>query len=493
VRSLSARLIALVALTLGACSSEVSRPNVLLITIDTLRADHVGCLGAPRGSTPTLDSLAATGVSFLQAHSPSNRTLPSHASILSSRHSRSHGVRGNADALPEGFSTMPEVVGRAGWSTCAVISMTFLRFVARGFQRLVEVDEREGLGLAGRTTEAAERCLRSAEEPFFLWVHYYDPHWPYEPPSPYDRLWWDREAPRLPPAITAALSQGRLSKEAEAFLRSQYRGEVAYTDRAVGDLLSSLKKLGLHERTLVIVTADHGESMTEHDLFFSHWEGLHQTLIHVPLILSGPGVTRGQPVETPVSLVDLGPTLLLLLGLEPCADFQGRPLLGARAEPPVVLAEEPLREGRAVRRGDWKLVSWQEEVLDPPDGALVREALGRSLTPEESLLVATAPTAVAEATVPWDLPGDLEDVVAELLQVCRRRGWTDTLEQDRLYSLAEDPGEERDVADRNPTVLARLDSVWTQWQRSAPLTDASPRTHLSDHQKAMLREMGYLY
>jgi hypothetical protein len=478
------------ALLLAACSEEAPRPNVLVVTIDTLRADFVGCYGGSPARTPVLDSLAVAGTLFLAAHSPTNRTLPSHASLLTSRYARSHGVHDNTDAMPEGFATLAEVLGRAGWSTAAVISMTFLRFVARGFEDVVEISA--GPHLAERTTRAAIRRLDRATEPFVLWVHYFDPHWPYEPPPPYDRIWWQSHPPPLSSSITAALSQRRLTGEQGAFLESQYRGEIAYTDRCVGDLLAHLRDSDLGATTLVVLTSDHGESMTEHDLFFSHWKGLYQTLIHVPLILAGPGVPGGAVVRDPVSLVDIAPTVLDLLGLPSPPDFLGASLLDSAPRPPVA-AEEAWRGAWALRDGERKLIRWRMEVLAPPDQAAVETTLGRSLTREESVLVAQSPVALSDLEIPWDLPGDIEDVIAPVLSVCRTRGWTDSVTRYNLFLLDRDAAELVDVAPSAPGTVARLDSLRGAWLERAPSVTSIPHHHITQRERTRLKELGYLY
>ncbi len=465
--------------------------NVLLVTVDTLRADFVGSYGGPSWASPVLDSLALEGTRFLQAHSTTNLTLPSHASILTSRYCRSHGVHTNRAALPEGFSTLAEVMGHAGWSTCAVLSMSPLRLVARGFDHVSTVERDDAL--AGRTTAAATRWLETAREPFFLWVHYFDPHWDYKPPSPYDRLWWPRPAPPLPTHLNAALRARSLDDRARAYLVSQYRGEIAYVDHCLGQLLAWLAYRGLAGRTIVAVTADHGESMTEHNLLFSHREGLHQTLIHVPLILAGPGIPRGASVTQPVTLIDLAPTLLASVGLAPCPDFLGTSLLEGGNRPRLVLAEE--KQGRVVgvREGSWKMLSGQAEILTPPGAASVAKVLARPLTQQESVLLDQAPVVLAEIEVPPELREGFKDAILDLLSTSRQEGWVDTIWRHHLFSLAEDPGELDDVARLHPQVTTRLDSLRSAWCRRAPRTKPRSGSLLTPREEARLRELGYVH
>lgn len=291
-------------------------PNLLLVTLDTVRADRLGCYGYGLAETPRLDHLAAEGLRFARASTPAPLTLPSHASLLSGLLPPRHGLRNNgAGAFPEGTVTLATLLSGAGYRTGAFVGAFVLdrRFgLSRGFE--VYDDEIERTPGAGVVLEAerpgqqvVDRALawlgREDPRPFFLWVHLYDAHAPYEPPPP--------QRTRHP---------GR-----------PYDGEIAAVDEAVGRLLAELDRRGLGGRTVVAVAADHGEGLGEHGEQ-THGLLLYETTLRVPLLLRAPGVPA-RVVETPVSLVDLAPTLAGLLGrtfpAPPAGTLDGRDLSAA--------------------------------------------------------------------------------------------------------------------------------------------------------------------
>jgi choline-sulfatase len=294
-------------------SPPAGRLNVLLVTLDTVRADHVGCYGAREAATPTLDGLSARGVRFTTgvAHAP--LTAPSHASILTGRTPLGHGVRDNgAYVLPEGVRSVAEDFREAGYKTVAFVSGFPLmrRFgLDRGFDlyddhlprgsdpRRTAYVERS----ADRTTDAALQWLEAAPSvgtagsPFFLWVHYFDAHAPYEPPAEF------------------------LSR-----VGSAYGGEIAFVDSQLGRLLARVEGRG---PTLVLATADHGESLGEHGED-THGIFLYDSTLRVPFLLAGPGVPKGRVASTVARGIDVAPTLLDYAGLQP-KGMEGRSLRAA--------------------------------------------------------------------------------------------------------------------------------------------------------------------
>jgi choline-sulfatase len=290
---------ALVLLAGGGCArGGAARPgaNVLLVTLDTVRADHVGCYGGAV-PTPALDRLAREGVRFAQASSPVPLTLPAHASLLSGLLPPAHGLRNNgAGAFPADRPTLATALAARGYRTAAFLGAFVLdrRFgLDRGFATYDdEIErgtgttpsleaERRGDQVVDRALAWLERPGESDDRPFFLWVHLYDAHAPYAPPSPFG----ERHAGR------------------------PYEGEVAFADAQVGRLLAALDRLGLAGDTVVAVAADHGEALGEHGEA-THGFFLYEPTLRVPLLLRAPGNFRGGTVvETPVGLADLGPTL----------------------------------------------------------------------------------------------------------------------------------------------------------------------------------------
>lgn len=285
--------------------------NILLITLDTTRADHLGCYGHQPARTPNLDRLANEGVRFARAYCPAPLTLPSHCSIMTGLDPVAHGVHNNGHDLPPGLTTLAEILKRFGYATSAFVSSFSVdsRFgLDRGFD-VYDDTFRSDLPFktlnaerpAEETFARFSRWLDSnAENRFFSWVHYYDPHWPYDPPSPYQ----------------------------EEFAGRPYDGEIAYMDRYVGALLDRLGEEGLIEKTIVVIAGDHGEGLGD-KVEIGHGIFLYEETLRVPLILHNPAVfPRSQVIESQVRLVDLAPTVLEIVGLkEEAAGMKGQSLV----------------------------------------------------------------------------------------------------------------------------------------------------------------------
>jgi arylsulfatase A-like enzyme/tetratricopeptide (TPR) repeat protein len=268
-----------------------------LVTIDTLRADHVGAYGARDVATPTLDALAARGVLFEQAMATVPLTLPSHASLLTGQYPPTHGVRHNAIfVLEDAAETVAERFRAAGYATGAVIGAAVLDAefgLAQGFDDYdAEVPKHRAASAgfferpAATVTDAALAWLRKTDRPFFLWVHYYDVHADHHPPEPF-----------------ATRFHGRL-----------YDGEVGYVDRELGRLLAGLESGGRLAGTVVAVTSDHGEGLGDHGEA-SHSYLIYDSVLHVPLIVAGPGLPAGRRVTGVAANTGLAATLLRLAGL----------------------------------------------------------------------------------------------------------------------------------------------------------------------------------
>lgn len=363
--------LALLAATLqfSACSNQTEsaasspqtlhQTNVLLITIDTLRADYLGSYGRKGISTPQIDSLAARGVRFARAFAQVPLTTPSHASILTGAYPPAHKIRDvGGFVLDTKVTTLAEVLGKAGYETAAFVAAAVLDRhyrLDRGFQvyndEMGEDQPEEKLpGVVAEVrgdvvTKRALDWLRKREgngagsKPFLLWVHYYDPHFPYDPPEPYR----------------------------QQFAKDPYAGEVAYTDSQVGRLLELLAQSGLQEKTLVVLLSDHGESLGEHGEE-THGVFLYDSTMHVPLMVAGPAIRKGGIVEQQVQSVDVVPTILDYLGLAPSPSASGASLKPALAEGKRVRSPYAYMETlypkthmgwselRALRTDDWKLV-----------------------------------------------------------------------------------------------------------------------------------------
>jgi choline-sulfatase len=409
----------ILALALGCSAEPASRLNVVLITIDTLRADALSAYRAGLGTSPHIDRLAAEGVLFEHCSTSSPSTLPSHATIFTGVHPYAHGARSNMGYVlaPEN-RTLAEVFRSAGYETGAEISNVVLaRHVGldQGFTGYRDVDShdvelktvaaRDDSG-APRRQELRERpaldvtrkgvdfLKRNRMRPFFLWLHYFDPHRPYAAPSDF----------------------------AKRFPGSRYHAEVAYTDFAVGELVSALEKIGLEGRTLVVVTSDHGEGLGDHREK-THAFLVYESTVSVPLILWGaPDLPRGRRVSARIRTLDIAPTVLDLAGLPPLPESQGVslvPLIAGEALPePLVGYGESIEAYtsfrapilRFIRIGPWKYIHKPRAELydvdrDPQESSnLAADQPERVLALRESLasLLRDAPTAPSGAAAPVD-------------------------------------------------------------------------------------------
>ena len=409
-----------------AAAASHNQPNVLLIVLDTVRADHLSLYGYERRTTPNLETLARDSVVFRNAVSASDVTLTSHASIYTGMYPSWHGAyltppTRNGDPLGPSLPTLAGVLSQHGYTTMAVLAnSSYLRplyGMNRGFQLYDVRTPISGAGAAAdyyvrdlirplfeRVTSTAEldrefrrgdqitsdglhilETMRRTGAPFFLNLNYMDAHDPYLPPPPYRDLFPGRIAGfpnRSIYELRRQLALLRHPPELDADLvhiRSQYDGGLAYLDAQLNQLFEGLKRLGLYDNTLIVLTADHGEALGERNIL-GHPAWAYQDLVHVPLVVKYPHADgKGTQVETPVSAVDLMPTILDVTGTPAPAGLQGqslRKVAEARAEPvmsesfPDHLSELRRRTdngARALYQGNWKFIgatNGQKELYD---------------------------------------------------------------------------------------------------------------------------------
>jgi arylsulfatase A-like enzyme/glycosyltransferase involved in cell wall biosynthesis len=317
-------------------------PNVLVITLDTVRADHLGSYGGTAAATPTLDALAADGILFENATSPLPETRPAHYSLFTSRYPDEHGVVANSAPRPSVPPlTLARVLGEAGFDTA-------------GFAGCALFHGALGAELGFAHLDAPEQPQRSAQavveqflawqpdpdRPFFAWLHLFDAHMPYAPPPPFDRpeepaaaAWPEFAWPHLLEVAEGA--DGALSAAALERARSLYAGEIEYIDHWLGRLFQELSRRGQLEQTVVVVTADHGECFSE-GVYFEHSSCLGEGALRIPLLLHHPGLANpGQRVAYRAELLDVAPTILGLVGLPVPPEFGGRNLLDPAASDPA--------------------------------------------------------------------------------------------------------------------------------------------------------------
>ncbi|MHC5209192.1 MAG: sulfatase family protein [Planctomycetota bacterium] len=304
--------------------------NLLLISIDTLRPDGLGCYGNARPTSPTLDALAAAGVLFEDVTATSPWTLPSHASLLTGIYPNRHGLKSHRLRLPAELSTWAEVLEARGVKTAAIVNSHNVgeRYgLQRGFRDFEHVQEVVELR---EPTAVEERALQWIEEhdgsPFFLFLHFYDVHSDYASLPEYEAHFASSSDSHLDGSTKQLLAFRKglvdIDPDDARHLLDLYEAGIRQMDDGLGRILAALEERDLRRDTLIVVVSDHGEEFLEHGGVL-HGRTQYQELLRVPWILAGPGVRAGERVSTPVSLVDVMPTCLALLGLEPPAGLDG--------------------------------------------------------------------------------------------------------------------------------------------------------------------------
>jgi len=397
-------------------------PNVIVVLLDTLRADRLGVYGRKPSLTPRIDAFAEGATVFDHAYAHAPWTLPSVASLLTSRTPDRHGAggaKGRFTTMTAEGETLPEVFGGAGYATGAVTNVLFLgpRFGAmRGFDTVDHVSPRDNqlLRIAEVTTDTALSWIdRRKGAPFFLLVHYFDAHLTYDPPAPYRALHASPEDASARSHVfghvneIVAFRRGELELSSDTISRLEqlYDGEVAYMDAEVGALLDGLEERGLLDEAVVVITADHGEEFEDHG-GFEHGHTLYDELLQVPLVVRRPAGATPARNDATVRLIDVAPTLVELASLERPASFTGTSLVpqldGAAGDERAVVSLGNMwgPSGRAIRRGRYKLIESAEgeivglfdreadpeeqtdlRAVKPEVTAALREALARELGP----------------------------------------------------------------------------------------------------------------
>ena len=459
------------------------KPNVLLITIETLRADHVGSQGYGRNTTPNLDRLARQGASFENAVAQAPFTLPSIASIMTGMTPPSHGVRNHPAVLSDSIETLAERFQKAGYQTAAMTRHTWLRNKSGLDQGFLEYHNNKfSAGLDARSLSLAASdwlAERDPARPFFLWLHFLDPHLPYTPSYPYSVLYHDaygEEANHLRAMAAAAVDredyvptpfadlaggpyydlvlrhypENRILLDLAFWRRSRgsiffnkglysryevsqiidlYDGAILYTDDNLGRVLKTIADLGVADSTLVAVAGDHGEAFGEHGLSFTHDFTLYDEVLQVPLVIRAPGVKAGTSIGQQVRLMDLAPTLLELAGVEPLAGIEARSLA-------------PLLRGGSL----------------PYLTAFAESAPARTQFPEQDKIY------LPGIRGKWRM---VRTDRWKLIQIPRDEG--DLYE---LYDLVDDPGETRNRFADLAGEAAKLQPLLKAWMAKDPLRDS---------------------
>lgn len=451
-----------------------SRPlNVLLILVDTLRADHLGCYGYARDTSPYLDEFAEGSVLFRNCMTQWPKTGPAMAAFFSSVYGSRSGVARNTGqwVVPDSYELTAETFQKAGYQTLAMVSngsLTADLGYDQGFDVYREARSIPGKAAADVSREVVEWLeRRDRDRPYFVWAHYIDPHTPYAPPKDQaerfvgDDLWHADTRPSVPVMPEEGRLEGKRpgsgaigAIQRHCYLEglteprdyvARYDAEIRSFDDALRSMMARLRTGGHLDDTVVIFTADHGESLGDHEYYFEHGRYPFDACTHVPLIIQHPQWPP-RVVETPIAHIDIMPTILESLGMAPPHQAQGKSLLtflqdGSFPEnPEPVFTESGYGEefSIAMRVGRWKLIA-------TPDRKLIRE-LGASI---------------------------------------------------HLFDVTADPGETRNLVDQEPDVMRMLWPLLQRFQREAYLRDAAPDNHRQTRKpdaetESMLRAMGYL-
>ena len=329
-------------------AGQTGKPNVLLIGVETLRADHVSCLGYTRATTPTLDKLAKEGALFSKAIATSSWTMPTNMSIFTSLYPGVHKTTDYQKKLPQGRSTLADIMKTQGYTTAAFVSNPTLGSqygFSQGFDLYDDfsVDLDLGLNLfedndkGGKkvhnamTSKAVNRSAiswlqKNYDNPFFMFVFYFDPHYDYIPPPPFDTIFDPNYDGRTDGRGIVNKPQPQ-PRDLEHII-ALYDGEILYTDGYVSKLLEKFAEYGIIDNTLVVIYSDHGDEFYEHGST-AHGHSLHNELTHIPLIFNWPRAIAGnKKIDCLVSQIDIMPTILDYLDIQYSSDMQGKSLKG---------------------------------------------------------------------------------------------------------------------------------------------------------------------
>lgn len=316
-------------------SDMPDRPNVLMIGVDTLRADHLRCYRYNRNTSPNLSQLAEEGTLFQNCIAPIPRTAQSIASLMTARYPQSHGLRNLTETLSFDELTLAEILKAAGYKTLNVTASGFLyEAVAQGFDRTYGTVYEFN---SSKTTKLAKKALKQnviKGNPFFLWIFYRDPHMPYSP----DRLIFDlsyrgpyRKALNFKKNKDEMVFSNKMTQRERQHVVALYDAEIYQTDRDIGQLIKYVKKK--YPNTIIIFTADHGEALGENNYFYEHGDVLHQAGLHIPLIIEGIRFPKKRILRI-VRNIDVVPTLLAALGIRvPNNKFEGVDLVELLKKP----------------------------------------------------------------------------------------------------------------------------------------------------------------
>jgi arylsulfatase A-like enzyme len=427
------------------------RPNIILITMDTTSIDHLSCYGYERETSPNLDKFAEDGLKFGNAYANSSWTYPSHASLMTGLYPISHGAfydvkssTGIYDFTVNRFNdsnvTLAEILQRHGYTTIGVIGGVWLkkRFgLDKGFD-IYEDDVRDLTGLTAETINniVLKHIDQNTKEPFFLFINYFDPHYPYTAPEPFDTRFEKRPLSDIE-STEADINKDRKKmprKDREIF-EGKYDGEIAYMDFYLGKFFEYLKEIHAYDESWIIVTADHGESFGEHD-YIGHGAALYDNLIHVPLIIKYPkSWTIRNDLEERIQLMDIMPTILSKLNIPVPETCQGQPLGQVKHR----IISEVNRNMSDIKKNGDRFNRDQKAIYQGPYKLI------------------------------WSSNGE-----------------------DELYDIVEDPRENKNLAGEDPSRVSELTRELEAWYRDVPKSKKSSLGDIDQKTMEQLKALGYL-
>lgn len=359
----------------------IRRPNIILITLDALRSDHLGCYGYMRDTSPTIDRLAREGIIFTNYIAPSSHTAPSNASLITSTYPNVHNVKDWGYQFSPGISTtLPMILKKHGYNTAFIsdqLALPLIKGFERGFNTFNTINAFTYGPVSKRKrvieiTDWAINWLRNnKEKKFFLWIYYLSPHGPYLPSSPYDKMFVHDQYYKINKSVPISedlYSQSPIGTIPRyltvngindvGYYISQYDGEIRRVDDQIGRLLSELKNEGIFQNAIIIINSDHGEALGEHERYFCHANSLYEELIRIPLIIWSKNMSFGRVIASQVRTIDLMPTILNMLGIRPDV-MQGQsflPLINGGGDKFPLFAYGELFNLVSVRTNGWKLI-----------------------------------------------------------------------------------------------------------------------------------------
>jgi arylsulfatase A-like enzyme len=354
-----------------------TKPNVLVLAIDTLRADHLGCYGFGQPTSPNIDAMASQGVVAEHLYCAALPTYPSFTTFYTGQHPITHGIvaHGGKNQLAKEAPFVTQSFLEAGYTTCAVDNLNRARqWFARGYEYYIDPSLRRTLLLGVTCEELNNRAIpwlrAHRDEPFFMFIHYWDPHWPYTPPAKFRHMFYDGKFPTDPgnhalddwwktPLGSMARDTWLRTPEGlitdPACVSALYDEEIRHVDDGIGQILGALDDLGLSERTLTVLFGDHGESLTEHNIYYDH-HGLYDCTLHVPLIARWPGrLAAGTRITPMIQHCDIAPTLLDAAGIRPPRSMDGRSFWPSLAGERQEWDRDRLFSAECTRSAKWSL------------------------------------------------------------------------------------------------------------------------------------------